>query len=88
MKKIISFLLILCSLFLLIGCGESVNPNNQNNNTNTEVVAKLDSSKQGTYYGDDVTVVITESKVAITDPSGKTLEYTSNLGSIISSSDT
>ena len=78
MKKIITFLLVLFSLFVLVGCGENntIKPNNNNNNTNEEVVAKLDSSKQGTYYGDDVTVVISESKVAITDPSGKTLEYT------------
>ena len=76
MKKIIAFLLVLFSLFLLIGCGENNTTKPNDNNTNEEVVAKLDSSKQGTYYGDDVTVVITESKVKITDPSGKTLEYT------------
>ena len=41
-----------------------------------DAVAKLDSAKQGTYYGDDVVVVVMESTVKITDPSGKTLEYT------------
>ena len=76
MKKIIAFLLVLFSLFLLVGCGPDTPKPGPNNNTDQEVVAKLDSNKQGTYYGDDVTVVITESKVAITDPSGKTLEYT------------
>ena len=77
MKKIISFLLILFSLFLLIGCGDNggITPK-PNGGTDKEVVAKLDSSKQGTYYGDDVTVVITESQVSVTDPSGKTLSYT------------
>ena len=39
------------------------------------VVAKIDSEKQGTYTGDGVTVVITESKVTVTDPTGKVLEF-------------
>ena len=41
----------------------------------TYTVAKLDSEKQGTYKGGDVTVVVFESKVTVTDPTGKVLEY-------------
>ena len=75
------FLLLIALAFLgigLVGCGEDVTitttPSAQTNKNKN--VAKLDASLQGTYYGDDVVVVISESKVSITDPSGKTLEFT------------
>ena len=42
----------------------------------SDKVASIDTDKQGLYYGDDVVVEVLESKVKITDPSGKTLEYT------------
>ena len=60
--------------------GENQNGNNNQGNENqpdqTDEVAKVDASLQGTYHGDDVVVVVEESKVSITDPTGKTLEYT------------
>ena len=40
-----------------------------------KVLAHLDASLQGTYKGDDVVVVVSESSVSITDPSGKTLTF-------------
>ncbi|MBO4666663.1 MAG: hypothetical protein J5666_00850 [Bacilli bacterium] len=83
MKKVLAFLVVLFSLFMLGACGGTSNEGNenkgnenQNQNQTGETVAKLDSSLQGTYYGDDVTVVVGESKVSITDPTGKTLEFT------------
>lgn len=67
-KKILVLVCILFASLLLAGCemlsgGSSAN------------TAKLDSDKQGFYYGDDVVVEVRESKVLVTDPSGKTLEY-------------
>ena len=41
----------------------------------TYTVAKLDEAKQGAYYGDNVVVLISESSVKVTDPTGKVLEY-------------
>ena len=40
------------------------------------VVAHLDTTKQGTYYGDGVVIVISESEVSVTDATGKVLRYT------------
>ena len=80
MKKIFKALFIImifafCGL-TLVGCEFGGSDNNDPSSGNKETVAKVPSSLQGTYYGDDVIVVIEESKVKITDPSGKTLEYT------------
>ena len=48
----------------------------ENTNITPEyVLAKLDADKQGTYYGDGVVVVVEESKVTITDPTGKVLTF-------------
>ena len=79
-KRILTCLFIaLCGL-VLVGCemggGNGGNGGNGGSGSqNGPTVAKLDANKQGTYYGDDVVVVVSESKVSVTDPTGKTLEY-------------
>ena len=45
------------------------------NDTGDLTVAHIPAELQGTYYGDDVRVVVSESKVEITDPTGKTLSF-------------
>ena len=72
---VIIFVLALCGL-TLVACEFGASNNNDPSSETKEVIAKVSKDLQGTYYGDDVTVVIEESKVKITDPSGKTLEYT------------
>ena len=72
---VIIFIFVFCGL-TLVACEFGGNNNNNPNSGTQEVIAKLSSDLQGTYYGDDVIVVIEESKVKITDPSGKTLEFT------------
>ena len=82
-KKVLLFLFIFVLLFSFAGCKR----NNQQGNggegqgegqgqTEEKVVAKIAADKQGLYYGDDVVVEVLESKVKITDPTGKTEEYT------------
>ena len=82
-KVVVAFVFAICAI-ALVGCqmgGGSGNggTNNGGNNGGSQTgatVAKIPVNLQGTYYGDDVVVVVYESKVTITDPSGKTLEYT------------
>ena len=52
------------------------NQGNGNQQSQTDEVAKVEANLQGTYLGDDIVVVLEESKVSITDSTGKTLEYT------------
>ena len=74
LRKIFIFIFFLVLGLVLVGCDKPNNPDN-GGKTDTPTLASLDANKQGTYYGDDVVVEITASKVKITDPSGKTLEY-------------
>ena len=83
-RVLLVMVMIICGL-ALIGCqmggggGSNQGENGGDNggsSTGDKTVAKLDASKQGTYYGDDVVVEITESKVKITDPTGKVQEFT------------
>ena len=83
-RALLVMVMIICGL-ALIGCqmggggGSNQGGNgggNGGSSTGDKTVAKLDASKQGTYYGDDVVVEITESKVKITDPTGKVQEFT------------
>ena len=82
-RVLLVMVMIICGL-ALIGCQMGGGGSNQGGNggdnggssTGDKTVAKLDASKQGTYYGDDVVVEITESKVKITDPTGKVQEFT------------
>ena len=79
LKRILIVVFFMVCGLALIGCkmggdsGSTTDPNG--NQSNTPTLAKLDSSKQGLYYGDDVVVEILESSVKVTDPSGKTLTY-------------
>lgn len=74
LRKISILVLFLIIGLVLVGCDKTDKPDDNGNN-DTPTLASLDANKQGTYYGDDVVVEITASKVKITDPTGKTLEY-------------
>ena len=79
-KVLVAFVFAICAI-ALVGCqmgGGSGNDGGKDNGGNQTgaTVAKIPANLQGTYKGDDVVVVVYESKVTITDPSGKTLEYT------------
>ena len=80
-KKVLVALVFVICVFALAGCqmggGNGGNGGNGGSgDTNNPTVAKLAANLQGTYYGDDVVVEVSESKVKITDPSGKVQEFT------------
>ena len=75
MRKIFIFIFFFVLGLVLVGCKKDTTKPDDGGKTDTPTLASLDANKQGTYYGDDVVVEITASKVKITDPSGKTLEY-------------
>ena len=74
LKRLFIIVLVAMAGLILTGCKEDDKP--EGNEPQANQVAHLDANLQGTYYGEDVEVVISESKVKITDPSGKELEYT------------
>lgn len=67
----VSFFLFIFS-FALVACDFA----GGGNKTEGGNVAKIEEAKQGYYFGDDVVVEVLVSSVKVTDPSGKTLEYT------------
>lgn len=75
MRKIFIFIFFFVLGLVLVGCKKDTTKPDDGGKTDTPTLASLDANKQGTYYGDDVVVEITASKVKITDPSGKSLEY-------------
>ena len=79
-KKVLVALVFVICVFALAGCqmggDNGGSGNNGGSSTTDPTVAKLAANLQGTYYGDDVVVEVSESKVKITDPSGKVQEFT------------
>ncbi|MBO7535690.1 MAG: hypothetical protein J6T34_00925, partial [Bacilli bacterium] len=79
-KSIFSLMiLIVCGLFLIAcgnanggeeGGGQSQGGNGDGGGSQTATIAKIPEALQGTYYGDGVEVVVSESKVQITDANG------------------
>ena len=80
-RVLVAFVLAIC-VFALAACQMGGSNNGGGNggeggggSQSGATVAKLPANLQGTYYGDDVVVVVSESKVSITDPSGKVQEF-------------
>ena len=80
-RVLVAFVLAIC-VFALAACQMGGSNNGGGNggeggggSQSGATVAKLPANLQGTYYGDDVVVVVGESKVSITDPSGKVQEF-------------
>lgn len=92
LKRVFLLFIMLMSTIILVGCGVDIpdtlpvnnntttqsgdNKTTTNSGDNNGTIAHLDSSKQGTYTGDGVTVIVYESSVSVADPSGKTLTFT------------